>query len=163
MTRRSSVRMLPFVLVAVSLVACSDGDDPSDTPSVTTQTTAPTTSSPTAPTTLVTTSLDPAAVAACEELSTISNEISSGFTDGVGIEEGAVLDEQQIEAVRQLGDRFAAVEIADQGLLALRDDVVAATTAVLLQAAAGEALTAEVAGGLTGAILQLGSLCESSV
>ena len=97
------------------------------------------------------------------ELSAISDEISSAFTDGVGIDEGAVLDEQQIEAVRQLGEPFAAVEIADEGLLDLRDDVVDAAAAVLLQAAAGEALTADAAGGLTGAILQLGSLCESGI
>ena len=164
MTRRSSVRVLPLVLVAFSLAACSDdGDDPGAAPSETSQTTAPATPSPTAPNTVVTTTLDPAGKAACEELSAISNEISGAFTDGVGIDEGAVLDEQQIEAVRQLGERFATVEIADEGIRELRDDVVAATTAVLLQAAAGEALTAAVAEGLTGAVLQLGSLCESGV
>ena len=167
MTVRLPVRLLlPLFAVALGLAACGDGAEPTgDAPAATgAETTTPGPSAPasTAPATVVTTTLGAATIAACAELEAISTEISGQFEGSVGIEADAVLDEAQTAAVRDLSERYVAVDVPDEGVDALRDDVVTAANAVLTRAAASEPLTEAEATGLTGALAQLGSLCSVS-
>lgn len=179
MTRRLSVRLvLPLLVAGLALSACGgDEDEPSsDVDSDSSASVAPETSDSEIPDSESSDSetsepadtetsagdeLDEAAAASCAELDTIATDIGDQFEDGVGIEAGAVLDEQQVEAVTSLVDGFAAVDASDEELAGLVDELLATAGTVLDRAETGDALTDDDAAGFEDAFGEVANFCTS--
>jgi len=164
MPRRRSVRLVMSLLAAgLALTACGgDEDEPSGAgDSETSASVEPEASDPASAPETSEGELDEDAAASCDELDAVATTISSEFEGGVGIEAGAVLDEQQVQAVTSLVDGFAAVDVSDEELAGLLDELLAAAGTVLDQAETGAELTEADADGFETAFGGVGSFCTT--
>lgn len=101
------------------------------------------------------------AVAACTELETIANDITSAFPEGVGLNPGVVPDDEQAGALTALVEEYGAVDVPDEELASLRDGVVAAAETILDRAEAGEAIAGADADAFDSSFADLGMRCQS--
>ncbi|MEJ7726120.1 MAG: hypothetical protein WKH47_03780 [Actinomycetes bacterium] len=168
MTRHNTVRtVLPILVAGLALAACGGDEEPPPDPAGAAggTTTEPESSAS------EDSSTDPGGseaplgeedAAACTELETIADDITSAFPEGVGLNPGVVPDDQQAGALSALADQYAAVDMSDENLGSLRDAVVAAAETLLERADVGEPIEEADADAFNSSFADLGIRCESA-
>ena len=101
-----------------------------------------------------------ALLASCTELETIFRASTSVFQDGLGLDEGVVLSDEQAVALTAIVEGFEAVEVTDTEVRASVGAVILISE--LLLDRAGEPITAAESGAFAKSVGQLVARCEAT-